>query len=297
MLFDEPFRVGDGLAAGLGRGRLAGASFDHPFWGVRAPADSALDLRATAAAYRAWMAPHAVFSHATAAQLWDIPIPRNLERIRPLHVSVSREYRPPEGRSISGHHPYLDDADVRRLGDLRLTSLERTVLDMSALVPDEDLLGMLDNILWRKRPFACRATESSIRVAVGRWTGRRGRTRVLSLLPLASGRADSAPESAFRLRFLRAGLPLCLPNREVFDGRGRFVALPDLQFPHFTTAIDYEGDHHRTDALQWRKDLRRAPLLEDAGWLYIRLSADDLADSAFVLQRIRRLLIGRGWAG
>lgn len=183
------------------------------------------------------------------------------------------------------------------LGDLPVTSLERTVIDMSALVTDDELLGMLDNILWRKRASARRATPASIHSTLNRWIGRRGRTRLLALLPLASGRADSPPESAFRLRFFRAGLPLCLPNQDIVDNRGRFVAMPDLQFPHFGLAADYEGDHHRTDARQWRKDLRRAPRLEDAGWLYLRLSADDLADSSFVLARIRRLLIGRGWTG
>ena len=141
-----------------------------------------------------------------------------------------------------------------------------------------------------------RATIPSITAALSRTTGRRGRARFVALLPLASSRSDSDPESAFRLRFIRAGFPDPVPNAAVFDANGMFLAMPDLQFREYRMAFDYEGDHHRTDPRQWRKDLRRVPLLQDALWHHTRLSANDLADPRYMLARTRRLLIERGWA-
>ena len=140
-----------------------------------------------------------------------------------------------------------------------------------------------------------RATVGTITAALSRVTMRRGRARFLELLPLASPRSDSNPETAFRLRFIRAGFPDPIPNQDVNDANGLFLAMPDLQFLEYRMAFDYEGDHHRTDPRQWRKDLRRVLLLEDAHWHHTRLSAADLADPRYVLARTRRLLLERGW--
>lgn len=176
-----------------------------------------------------------------------------------------------------------------------MTSLERTVLDLSPLLTDEKLLGVIDNILWRRRPPTLRATIPTLSAALSRTQARRGRSRIVALLPLATSRSDSDPETAFRLRFIRAGFPDPLPNQDILDENGAFLAMPDLQFLEYRMAFDYEGDHHRTDARQWRKDLRRVPLLQDAGWHHTRLSGNDLADPRYVLSRTRRLLLDRGW--
>jgi hypothetical protein len=88
-----------------------------------------------------------------------------------------------------------------------------------------------------------------------------------------------------------------LVNVGITTAAGHLLAQPDLQFRDFRMAYDYEGDHHRTDPRQWRKDLARVPRLQDAGWHHTRISAADLADSAELLARTRRLLQQRGWHG
>ena len=288
------FRVTNGLATGVGRGTLAGHDLERPFWGVRATV-LPTEIRGMAASYAPRMSPHASFSHSTAALLWSIPLPLRLQGTLPLHVSVPDPHRAPEGRGISGHRLQLTHVDERRVAGLPVTSLERTVIDLAPTLSDEELLGAIDSILWRRRKSGMRATLGTITAALSRVTFRPGRARILALLPLATPRSDSNPETAFRLRFIRAGFPDPVPNQEVNDANGLFIAMPDLQFPRYRMAFDYEGDHHRTDPAQWRKDLRRVPLLEDALWHHTRLSAADLADSHYVLTRTRRLLIERGW--
>jgi hypothetical protein len=55
------------------------------------------------------------------------------------------------------------------------------------------------------------------------------------------------------------------------------LARPDLSYLPEKIAIEYEGDHHRTDRQQWKRDKSRRRLLEDHGWLVIEVIDDDVA--------------------
>lgn len=289
-----PFRVGDALAAGVGARRMRGSDLAAPFWGVRSGADTT-ELRGLVGAYMARMPRGTFFSHVTAAHLWNIPLPLSYANSLPLHVASSATLRGPTGSGVTGHHLQIDRRDITTLDGIPLTRPERTVFDLAGVLPDEDLLACLDNLLWHRRPPSSRATAESLTQAYLRFRGRRGRARLVELLSLASDRADSPPESAFRLRFLRAGFPPAVPNLRVYDAEGRFIAMPDLQFVNFEMAFDYEGDYHRTQRNQWRKDLARVPRLQDAGWHHTRISGDDLIDPREMLARTSRILMERGW--
>ena len=72
------------------------------------------------------------------------------------------------------------------------------------------------------------------------------------------------------------------------------IARNDLAYPELRIAIEYEGDGHRTDRTQWRRDIRRQRELEDLGWIVIRLTEHDLHDGlASFLTRIRRAIATR----
>lgn len=64
----------------------------------------------------------------------------------------------------------------------------------------------------------------------------------------------------------------------------------DLAYEDQRIAVEYEGDHHRTDRAQWHKDVHRQGRLEDLGWRVIRVTASDLATPATLLTRVRRAL-------
>jgi hypothetical protein len=193
------------------------------------------------------MPAHAFFSHATAAQLHGIPLPARLRDELPLHVSVPDGSAPREGRQVRGHHLLIDPGDVVVRRGLRVTSLERTICDLASALDDEDLIAAADNILWRRRLQGHRASRRSLHDAISRFRGRRGRARLAAVEPHLTDRSDSPPESVMRLRFIRAGLPAMLVNVEVVDAAGNPIATPDLQFEKYLMALDYEGDHHRTD--------------------------------------------------
>lgn len=67
---------------------------------------------------------------------------------------------------------------------------------------------------------------------------------------------------------------------------------PDLGYLEARVLIEYQGDHHRTDRRQWREDLVRRQLFEDAGHRVIEVSADVFDDGCHALaQRVRRALL------
>jgi len=293
QLDGRPFAVAEAVELGVGRKRLRGQDIERPFWGVRVPSGSTTDIIGLAVAFASRMPARAFYSHATAAQLWGIPLPLHLRGTTSLDVSVPEPLTRIGGRGITSHRLGVSPDDVTIVHGLRATSLQRTLLDLAGQLGDEEFLAAGDNVLWRRRPR--RATSRSLAAALERFPGRRGLPRAMAMIPLMVDRSDSAPESAFRLRFLRAGFPPMIANQEIYNAAGRFIAMPDLQLPRFRMAFDYEGDHHRTDPDQWRKDLRRVPRLQDENWHHTRISGDDLANSDELLARTRRLLLERGW--
>jgi hypothetical protein len=289
------FAVRDALSAGARPTRLRSSDLANPFWGVRTSIQDAATVAGRARAYLSRAAPGHFISHASAALIWDIPLPRRLQAEDWLHVSVSTEQRAPRGSGVIGHRLRLEAGDITTHSGIRLTSLARTWCDLATSLREEELVAAGDNVLWYRRPEATRVTVSELRTTAQHHGGRRGRPAIRSSLPLLSDWADSFPESVIRVRMIRAGLPVPSVNLELYDDQGRFLAMPDMSYPRYSLSFDYEGDHHRTDPEQWEKDLARVPRLERAHWHHTRISKADLRNSRDFLERTRALLLRKGW--
>lgn len=106
-------------------------------------------------------------------------------------------------------------------------------------------------------------------------------------LGLASERSQSPAEVRMRLVWeLDAGLPRPLVNQEIFDRRGRFVAMVDLLDPVAGVVGEYDGAAHRRTARRGR-DIGREELLRRLGLEYFDAVAPDLRDRAALADRMR----------
>ena len=294
-LVGRPFPVREALDVGAHPTRLRSKDLASPFWGVRTSIEDAETVLGRARAYLSRAAPGHFVSHSSAALIWGMPLPWRLEASRQLHVAVSTEQRAPKGRGVTGHRLHLAAEDLTTYSGIRLTSPVRTWCDLAVLLREEELVAAGDNLLWHRRSDDSRVDWDELRAAARRHGGRRGRPVIRSSLQLLSERADSFPESVMRVRMIRAGLPIPDVNLELYDEHGRFLAMPDLSYPRYFLSFDYEGDHHRTDAVQWEKDIARVPRLEQSKWHHTRMSKADLRDSRDFLNRTRQLLLERGW--
>lgn len=281
----RPFRVADAIADGLSHNVLASPRFWTPFSGVRVPSTVQDTLAVRCKAASLVMPRGAAFSHHTAALLCGLPIPdktspdrSNGERVEtvgavPAHQPIEAMVEPsavvPQIDGIDGHSG-LDPDDVIDVAGLRVVTPERTFFHLARRLSLDDLVVLGDAIVrhW------C-SPERLIGRAAG-LTRRRGIVRAREALGMISPRVDSPPETRLRLLLIRAGLPFPAVNVDVFDDTGRWLARPDLSYPLLKIAIEYDGDHHRTDKYQWRRDRVRDESLRHAGWVVITLTADDL---------------------
>lgn len=103
------------------------------------------------------------------------------------------------------------------------------------------------------------------------------------------GGAQSPKESWLRLLLIDAGLPRPATQLKVTDGH--LVAYLDLGWEKPMVALEYDGDHHRSDRQQYVKDIRRAEMLERAGWRVIRVINEDRPK--VIIERTREALARR----
>lgn len=289
-LLRGPFTVARAAAAGVGEQVLRGSRFVTPFRGVRVPTEMAhrLDMRCLAASLV--VPPEAAMSHETALQIWQLPTPIGWQP-SDLHVTVPRGITVPVLAGLRGHDALLPETDVVVLKDLRVIRPERTLCDLAtegwAAV---DLLAVADALVSRGDPTAARAR---LAVAVEDWAGRRGVLALRRVLELVEAPVASAMETRVRYVLVQAGLPRPVVNAIVRDQQGRFLHRPDLTWPRWKVAVDYDGEYHfdvaPEDRVRRRKlDLRRQERLQDAGWrLKVVTSVDLFQDTARMVHRVR----------
>jgi len=130
------------------------------------------------------------------------------------------------------------------------------------------------------------------RYALGRPAGP-GCTQVAAVLAQVELDTESPMESRTRMLLVDGGLPRPEAQVEVYDDLGEFVARLDLGYRHLKVGLEYEGDRHRSKDV-FRRDIARGNALRDAGWLIVRVTADDVyrAPVRFV-RRVARLLAER----
>jgi hypothetical protein len=170
------------------------------------------------------------------------------------------------------HHLRVPPQDIVTHRSLRVTSIERTWCDLAtSRLTLAELVAAGDRAIWRRDP---RTTADDLLDCVRRYEGRRGSRMMRTALGLLTNAADSAPESEVRVAIIRAGFPPPSVNKEIRLANG--VTLhPDLSWPSFKVAIDYDGDHHRVKRDQWNRDIQRFRKLADAGWRIYRATAED----------------------
>lgn len=297
-LLATPFTVAQARDAGVHPQALRSRRLQRPYFAVRSRGLDLARLDQRCRAYAARMHHGAAFSHSTAAALWGMPLPRHLED-SVLHVTVPVGRRAVGGAGVVGHQQRLAEDEVSEVDGLRVVTPAAAWAQLAELVSEPDLVAAGDFLLTGLPladllPLATLdelAAASAVRVG-----GPGARKRGPALGEVRAG-SFSRPESLARILLTRAGIPEPVLNSPVHDARGTFVAMPDLQWPEWRVALEYEGDHHR-EREAYRRDIARLERLVDAGWVVIRVSAAELfGDPRLVVTRVERRLQARGWPG
>ncbi|MWV49165.1 hypothetical protein GRS96_07720 [Rathayibacter sp. VKM Ac-2803] len=281
----------------MGAERLRARDLEAPFRGVRVPRGEAVTVEQRARAYATVM-QRSVFCGITAARLWPLDLPAEHPE-ESLHVAVRPPAHAPRGRGITGHS--IADPELRgvRRGGLLLADGASLFVQLASVLSLDDLVAVGDALVLT--PVHPRGGDTrpwvplrEMRRRVERYEGRGARAARRALDLVREG-AESRRETLLRLVLSTAGLPEPELNREVFDAEG-LIGRIDLLFPRWKVAVEYEGDHHRTDRAQWDRDLVRYERLAAAGWTPVRIAATSFdADPLGCADRVRRALFAHGW--
>jgi hypothetical protein len=290
------FLLPDARRAGVPRHRLYARDLAIPHRGVRSSAGTDLTYASRCRLLALALPEHTFFSGVTAAVLHGMPVPARYspERGAALEVSVASPARAVRRYGVHGRRLQIGDTDVAARPGMRLTVPARTWCDLAPLLTLAELVAAGDYLIFHERTIVTRA---ELAAAAQRHPGRRWRGKLQRALELLSDRAESPRESILRVIVVTHGFPTPLANANISDERGRFVARVDLLFEDYREIFEYQGDHHRTDIRQWRRDISRKAELESLGYHITDVAADDLVNVNQLLRRLERNLQRRGWTG
>ncbi|MDR3663289.1 MAG: hypothetical protein P4L86_23380 [Mycobacterium sp.] len=214
--------------------------------------------RATAAWL--WSRRAGVIAGLTAAKLHGA---RYVEDCLPVELVWSSR-RPPAG--IITHKVELADADVVVRGGLPFTGVERTAFDIGRRGTLDEAIARLDAL-----GNATGFSADAVLELASEHCRPRGMRQLGAALDLYDPGAESPPETWLRLLLIRAGYPrptTQIPVRSIDGHRQYFL---DMGWEQYKLAVEYDGDHHRTDPGQFAHDILRSEDLDELHWTRIRV--------------------------
>lgn len=256
-------------------------------------------VRERAAAFLVALPSDVVLSHVTAAQPWDLPLPRGLED--QVALDVMRE----SSRARIQRHGCISHKGVERrtstsVRGLPVTSLLDTWVDLGEVVQRgmgrDDLVVAGDVVATRtSRVPPGSPIGDAVRPLADALASRvRPRNKVLlqSALELVRPGVRSPMESRSRLVFVDAGFPEPEVNGHVHAADGGWLAECDLLWRAHRVVGEYQGAAHAGIRARSR-DSHRNGLLSDEGWLVLEIFPEDHTDpqgKALMFNRFARAL-------
>lgn len=273
----RPLTYAEARSAGVSLERLRGEGFNRLRRNCYVPAGAEVDVVLAARAWMAILPESAAMFGLTAAWWYDLP----LQQVEDFHVIVPAGGSVPRRRPGLCPHEGLLPGQAQVLDELRVTTPERTWLDLSAMLARAQLVVAGDAMVRKQLTTPERLVEAA---DVAR--GRRHIVQTRKIARLVRPGVDSPPETQVRLILVDGGLPCPETNPHVFDDVGGWIGQPDLGYVELKIAIQYEGDVHRTSQKRWRADVARDEAFAEAGWIVIRVTAHDLRYPERLRQRV-----------
>ncbi len=260
---DEPFIGSEAVASGRVTPYVLRSRFLAVHPDVYIAPDAELTARGRAHAAWLWSRRRALVAGRSASALHGA---RWADDRAPAELLY--DYRRPPSTIRTWSDRVADD-EIQLISGIPATTPARTALDLACRSPLNAAVATIDAL--------ARATElevCDVELLADRYGGRRGIRRARTALSLVDPGAESPRETWLRLLLIRAGFPP--PRTQIpVHAFGALIACLDMGWEDIKLAVEYEGDQHRTDRRQFNKDIRRAESLADAGWMIVRVTAED----------------------
>jgi very-short-patch-repair endonuclease len=191
----------------------------------------------------------------------------------------------PNARPARGLRTY--DMRVRAdefgpMGDMRVTTPARTGFDIARRKPLYAAVANLDAL-----GNATGLTGGAILRVARNHRGSPGLRQLAKALDLYDSGAASPKETWLRLLVVREGYPRPRTQIPVISADGRRRYYLDMGWESMMLALEYDGEQHRLDPIQYRYDIQRSEDLDELGWTRVRVVKTNSA--ADVLRRLERV--------
>lgn len=187
--------------------------------------------------------------------------------------------RPPSG-IVTRNERIADDEYVVR-GGVPVAAIGRTAFDLGRYLPLGKAVARLDALANRTR-----MTADDVLPLLERYRGARGTRKLRTAVDLMDGGAQSPKETWLRLLLIRNGFPRPTTQIPVYDDFGWSFAHLDMGWKDLKIAVEYDGDHHRTDRVQYAWDVKRLRKIKQRGYLHIKVINEDSEDD--IVRRVQR---------
>jgi very-short-patch-repair endonuclease len=192
---------------------------------------------------------------------------RWIDARRPAAI-IDTNRRPASG--VEAWAQSIEPDEICVIDGMRVTTPERTALDLACRYPLDEAVAAIDSLA-----RATRLKLAVVDVLAQRYRGRRGIRRACEALDLVDAGAESPRETWLRLVLMRAGFPRPQTQIPVYNEFGVLIAEVDMGWEEIKVAVEYEGDHHWRSRWQFGKDIRRFEAVTEAGWIDVRVTAED----------------------
>jgi hypothetical protein len=248
-----------------------------------------------------------VYSHITAAAIWDLPLV-GVPHCAPVHTTPLGLHPPKTHGDVVRHKLALPSADVTERNGLPVTTLDRTIFDVIRTQRLDAAVAVFDAALrlvaWDEARHAVNVAaaerfRADVRARVFAAPGARGIRTARLALELADPRAQLPGEALSRVRMWELSMPAPVLQLAVDTAKGRRYldfAWPTLRrFGEFDGLIKlYEPEYTRgrdVAAIQAEQRERRAAIEVATGWQGMSWGWESLVDAGTFWTTLR----AQGW--
>ena len=272
---DGVFVGSEALAAGRVTRHQLATAYRRLLPDVYAPKRRALSLQDRTVAAWLWSRRRGVITGPAASALHGA---KWVDEGTPIDLNLANG-KPPTG-VITRSETLLDD-EVTRLKGMPVTTIERTAFDLARRGSVGVAVERLDALAHATGFKAGHVLD------VARHHPRlRGSRRVAAVLDMVDNGAQSPKETWLRLLLTDAGFPK--PQTQIpvpgADGYPRYYL--DMGWREVMVAVEYDGEQHRVDRDQFRRDVSRGEYIDGLGWRRVRVLAGDRRVD--IVARVRR---------
>ncbi|NDJ90181.1 hypothetical protein [Mycolicibacter kumamotonensis] len=191
---------------------------------------------------------------------------------------IWRNARAPHG--VKTRADLILDGESQYLAGVVATTPERTAFDLGRRGPLRQAVARLDALA-----NATHFKIDDVAQLASRHRHTRGLRQLEAALYLVDAGAQSPKETWLRLLLSDAGFPRPTTQIPVLGEDGYPKYFLDMGWQDIMLAVEYDGDQHRTDRLQYVKDVERLEYIQTAGWTHIRVLAEHRGHD--VVRRVR----------